>query len=241
MKQEALNNITHSTVLVDSQYKKNHGYDFNLVSVFPVEYIKLQSHYPIFFTKNKDTNSYQTVAVMGFDQNENLFLGDDGLMASYIPLSLQRLPFYIGKKSKLHDGVPVNEKILCIDIDHPSVNYETGNNIFLEHGGHSEYLDHINQVLFTIDENLDELSEFSQILSSYELFQSLELKIDFGNNEDYVFSGLSTINEDRLKGLDGKSLLKLHQKGYLQHIYMIAASIGNMNNLINFKKTKKSD
>jgi len=96
-------------------------------------------------------------------------------------------------------------------------------------------------VLFTIDENLDELSEFSQILSSYELFQSLELKIDFGNNEDYVFNGLSTINEDRLKGLDGKSLLKLHQKGYLQHIYMIAASIGNMNNLINFKKTKKSD
>jgi len=40
--------------------------------------------------------------------------------------------------------------------------------------------------------------------------------------------------------LDEKSIFELHRKGFLQHIYMIAASIGNMNNLIHLKKIKDS-
>ena len=50
MKHEVLNNIDHADLLINSKFKQGYGYDFNLTSVFPVEYIRLQSHYPIFFT-----------------------------------------------------------------------------------------------------------------------------------------------------------------------------------------------
>ena len=57
---------------------------------------------------------------------------------------------------------------------------------------------------------------------------------------NFNLKGLWTINETKLKNLDDKLIIDLHSKGYLQHIYMIAASIGNMNNLIHLKKIKES-
>ena len=95
-------------------------------------------------------------------------------------------------------------------------------------------------MLFTIDENIKELNEFSKLLSSFELFEPLNLSVNFNKGNNFAIKGLWTINEEKLKNLDEKSIAKLHQKGFLQHIYMIAASIGNMNNLIHLKKIKES-
>ena len=238
MKHEVLNNVDHADLFINSQFKPGCGYDFNLASVFPVEYIRLQSHYPIFFTHDKEHNFYQSVAMLGFEENENLFLESKGLLTA-LPLSIQRIPFYIGKRTKIEGGIPVDEKNLTIDIDHPSVNKDSGNRIFLEHGGNSDYLNHINRVLVTIDESIKELEQFSQLLSSLGLFEPLNLSIDLDkNNNNFNIKGLWTINEAKLKNLEEKSISELHKKGFLQHIYMIAASIGNMNNLIHLKKIK---
>ena len=240
MKHEVLNNVDHANLMINSQFKPGCGFDFNLTSVFPVEYIRLQSHYPIFFTHDKENNFYQSVAMLGFEENENLFLESKGLLTA-LPLSIQRIPFYIGKRTKIEGGIPVDEKNLTIDVDHPSVNQDSGNRIFLEHGGNSDYLNHINRVLVTIDENMKELEEFSQLLSSLDLFEPLNLSVDLDkNNNNFTIQGLWTINETKLKDLDEKSIFELHRKGFLQHIYMIAASIGNMNNLIHLKKIKDS-
>jgi hypothetical protein len=238
MKHEVLNNIDHADLYINSEFKQGCGYDFNLTSVFPVEYIRLQSHYPIFFTYDEENNTYQSVAMLGFEEGENLFLDSKDLI-TVLPLSLQRIPFYIGKKTKIERGIPVDEKNITIDINHPSVNKQFGNRIFLEHGGNSDYLNHINRVLFTIDENIKELNEFSKLLSSFELFEPLNLSVNFNKGNNFAIKGLWTINEEKLKKLDEKSIAKLHQKGFLQHIYMIAASIGNMNNLIHLKKIKE--
>lgn len=241
MKHEVLNNVDHANLFINSQFKPGCGYDFNLTSVFPVEYIRLQSHYPIFFTYDKENNIYQSVAMLGFEENENLFLESKGLLTA-LPLSIQRIPFYIGKRTKIEGGIPVDEKNLTIDVDHPSVNQDSGNRIFLEHGGNSDYLNHINKVLVTIDESIRELEEFSQLLSSLDLFEPLNLSIDLdkNNSNSFTIKGLWTINETKLKNLEEKSISELHKKGFLQHIYMIAASIGNMNNLIHLKKIKDS-
>lgn len=241
MKHEVLNNVDHANLFINSQFKPGCGYDFNLASVFPVEYIRLQSHYPIFFTHDKENNFYQSVAMLGFEENENLFLDSKALLTA-LPLSIQRIPFYIGKRTKIEGGIPVDEKNLTIDVDHPSVNQDSGNRIFLEHGGNSDYLNHINKVLVTIDESIRELEEFSQLLSSLDLFEPLNLSIDLdkNNSNNITIKGLWTINETKLKNLEEKSISELHKKGFLQHIYMIAASIGNMNNLIHLKKIKDS-
>ena len=87
MKHEVLNNIDHADLLINSKFKQGYGYDFNLTSVFPVEYIRLQSHYPIFFTYDKENNTYQSVVMLGFEEGENLFLNSKDLI-TVLPLSL---------------------------------------------------------------------------------------------------------------------------------------------------------
>ena len=47
--------------------------------------------------------------------------------------------------------------------------------------------------------------------------------------------GFYTINEDKLSELDGAVLSRLHEKGYLQAIYMAIASQANIRTLMNKK------
>ncbi len=47
---------------------------------------------------------------------------------------------------------------------------------------------------------------------------SLNLSVDFDSDNNFAIKGLWTINETKLKNLDEKSISKLNQKGFLQHI-----------------------
>jgi hypothetical protein len=47
--------------------------------------------------------------------------------------------------------------------------------------------------------------------------------------------GFYTINEERLKELSAEALQALHQRGYLQAIYMAIASQSNIRHLLQLK------
>ena len=236
MKNVVLSNIDHANLKINAVYKKDAGFDFNICSVFPNEYSTLQGDYPIFYKKDNQTSNYQTVAILGFEENENLYLGEGVWLSKYVPLSVQRLPFYIGKKTVLKEGVPTDEKLLQIDIEHPSISEDSGNEVFFKHGGNTEYLDHINNILSTIDKFNEVSSDFLQIISNMNLLRPLNLKIDFSADHSHELSGLYVVDEEKLKDLEKEDLFTLHQKGYLQYIYLIAASVINLNKLISLKK-----
>jgi len=241
MKNVVLSNIDHANLKINAVYKKNSGFDFNICSVFPNEFSTLQGDYPIFYKKDNKSSNYQTVAILGFEEDENLFLGEGVWLSKYVPLSIQRLPFYIGKKTVLKDGIPTDEKLLQIDLDHPSICEEAGNEIFFKHGGNTEYLDHINNILSTIDSYNDISSDFLTLISKMNLLKPLNLKVDFSDNFSHELHGLYVVDEKKLNDLNKDELFKLHQKGYLQYIYFIAASVINLNKLITFKKKLFND
>ena len=238
MKLEALNNKQHAKLKVNSVYKIDSGFDYNFCPVYPLEYTSLQSDYPIFFTKDKENDTWQTIALLGFKENENLFLGKGVWISRYVPLSIQRLPFYIGSQKEVVNGIPSENKILHIDIDHPGLNESEGNEIFLEHGGNSEYLNYINNILSTIHKEANAVDIFCKEISNLDLLKLADIKIDFNENESHELKGLYVIDEEKLKNLDKENLYKLHIHQYLQHIYMIGASIGNVNKLISLKRSK---
>ena len=238
MKLEVLSNTTHSNVKINSTYRVNNGFDYTFCPVYPIEYTSLQSDYPIFYTKDKEKDVWQTVALLGFKDNENLFLGKGVWISRYVPLSIQRLPFYIGSQKEVVNGVPSENKILHIDMDHPGVSKGDGNDIFLEHGGNSEYLDYINNILSTIDSEVSMLDSFCKQLSKLDLLKSTDINIDLSEDEKHELKGLYVVDEEKLKSLDKEELYNLHQHQYLQHIYMIGASIGNVNKLISLKKSR---
>jgi hypothetical protein len=201
MKLEALNNKQHAKLRVNSVYKIDSGFDYNFCPVFPLEYTSLQSDYPIFFTKDKEKDVWQTVALLGFKDNENLFLGKGVWISRYVPLSIQRLPFYIGSQKEVVNGVPSENKILHIDMDHPGVSKGDGNDIFLEHGGNSEYLDYINNILSTIDREVSMLDSFANNFQNLDLLKRTDINIDLSEDEKHELKGLYVVDEDKAKKL----------------------------------------
>lgn len=237
-KHELLDNVTHKDLKVEIKYKVGNGFDFHLCRVFPVEFSQLQSEYPIFFIKNKQTEEFETVCLFGFEEGENLFLSDQGWLASYIPLAVQRYPFLIGFQEKFEAGIPSKEAVVHVDMAHPSINTTDGHEVFLKNGGNSPLLDRITSVLLTINQGHEKSSYFSKSLSDFDLIESLQMNIKINENDNHQLSGLYTINEQRLAQLSDAQLGDLHRAGFLQSIYMVLASMSNVNKLISLKNNQ---
>lgn len=227
-----LDNVTHKDLRVSTAYKKGQGYDVNVARVFPVEFSQLQAEYPLFFMKNNESGHFDTIALLGFADNENLYLSENGWDAASLPLTIERLPFLIGFQEQDVDGVPTQVPVVHIDLDHPGVDDETGQRPFLEHGGESPYLERITSVLMTIHQGHATSQSFSKLLVGLELIESLAVDIEFDDGSRQGLAGLYTISEEKLRSLNASALEALHKQGHLQDIYMMLASMPNLSRLI---------
>ena len=231
---QLLDNVTHKDLRVITDRSAWYGDDVASAGVFPLEFRRVQAEYPIAFRKNDSTGLFEALALFGFTAGENLFLGPDGWNAGYIPLSIERQPFLIGFQSTT-DG---EEPVVHIDMDSPRISDTEGHAVFLEHGGHSPYLEHINSVLMAIHNGYEVMKGFSAALTEFDLLEPFSLELSLNDGSKQRLAGLHTINEVTLNALGGDALEQLHAKGYLEHIYMVMASIANFTALIDRKNAR---
>jgi hypothetical protein len=174
-----LDNVSHKNLRVRTGYRPGCGYDANVARVFPSEFCELQREYPLFFIKDQASGHFESIALLGFSGDENLYLGASGWDASYVPVTVQRQPFLIGFQTQQVDGVPAQVPVIHIDLDHPSVGETEGEPIFLRHGGLSPYLERIESILATIHQGHEAGRALSQVLVGLELIESVKLEIRF--------------------------------------------------------------
>lgn len=232
-----LDNVTHKDLKINRRFVPGAGFDFNVARIFPVELSVAQRDYPLFFVKNPDTGDFETIALLGFGEGENLYLNKGAWDADYLPLSMERQPFLIGFQEQVIDGVPKNIPVVHIDMDHPSVSSDEGVSVFLPQGGESPYLERINSILRTINDGHAEDRNFSQVLEGLELIESLDVSIEFKDGSKQTLTGLFTINEGRFKNLSGEALATLNEGRQLQHIFMMLASLPVVEKLIERKNS----
>jgi SapC len=231
-KHELLNNIEHKDLKINTEKSAFFGNNKTYTVVFPFEFKHVQADYPIFFLKDKNTEQFNAIALFGFEQNENLFLADDGWQASYIPLMIEREPFLIGfQQSSGEEQQPV----IHIDVDSPRVSKDSGTEIFLEHGGNSDYINRISTILKAIHDSKASTELFMTRVQELELLEPLNLDIQLNDGSNNRLSGFYTINEDKLANLNGEELEGLNKSGLLHVIYMVIASHANLNSLIQKK------
>lgn len=222
-----LNNVDHRNLRVITRRGAAYGDDVMYALTFPAEFRNLQAHYPIVFRKGPDGVGFEAIALFGFQEGENLFLGRDGWEAADLPLAIERQPFLI--------GVGGDELMVHVDLDSPRVSATEGEPVFLELGGTTEFLERMNSILLTIHQGLQTMPGFVGALLEHDLLESFVFDIELGDGSQNRLAGFYTINEDRLGALDGKALGRLHQAGYLQPIYMVIASLSNFRALIERK------
>jgi len=222
-----LSNVDHKDLRVVTSRGKQYGDNIMYAFTFPAEFRNVQAYYPIVFAKAPD-GTFSPLALFGFHQGQNLFLKGDAWDATYLPLMVERQPFLIGNAP--------NGKVIHIDLDHPRINQVPGNDngqrVFLEHGGSTEYLEHISKVLGFIDESATATQPFVAALLEHDLLESFALDIKFTDGAQHRFVGFYAINEEKLRKLDAAALGKLHERGYLQAVYMAIASMSKFRDLI---------
>lgn len=233
-----LNNISHQHTRVLHRFGAEYGDNIASVLVFPTEFTELQKEYPILLRRDAGDNQYQATALLGFAADENLYLNSQQLSgwdARYIPASIEKGPFLIGFQHQSSDRNEAPEPVIHIDMDHPKVNEQHGQQLFLPEGGNSPYLEHISARLQTIHQGLAIAPAMFTAFSKLELIEPVNIEFGLDNGEKYRLTGNYCINASRLAALRGTELEQLHQAGFLQLAYAIVNSMSNIRSLIERK------
>lgn len=227
-----LDNIAHADLRVARRSGAAFGDAINQTLIFPTEVDAAQREFPILIHRDGD-GAWQLTVLLGFDRDENLFLGSDGWTSRYVPAVHRRGPFLIGMQVRNGADHPV----IHIDLDDPRVD-ATGDPLFLPHGGNAPYLDEVADVLRIIHEGHALTQPMFAAFESAGLIAPVALEISVDDSRRYDIANRFTIDADRLAALDGPTLHHLNQSGFLGLAYAIRASLGNVDHLIARKQAR---
>ncbi len=228
---QMLNNVEHQNVKVITDRSADYGDNVHFVMTFPIEFRRIQACFPIFFQKDAGNGKFFPMALLGVEEGQNLFLGENGWEASYVPLMLQRGPFMIGFQQDA-ESPEGKRSVVSIDMDSPRISETDGEPLFLPHGGTTDFLTSMTRTLEDIQYGHQMNEDFVDALLEFDLIESVAMEVELNNGAKRQLLGLYTINEDRLEQLDGEALGKLHSKHHLLPIYMILASLSSFRTLI---------
>ena len=227
---QRLDNVTHQNVKVNTAHHPNMLDTDSYARVVLSELAFAQSEYPLFLRKNGETGQFEIIAMLGLNEQENLFVDAAGWHAQYIPLSIQLRPFLIGFQDTDNSHPTVH-----IDMDSPRISETQGEQIFLAQGGQSPYLQKINSILQALHEGLPQTDTFANLLQQESLIEPVSLNIELNNGEKLSVGSLYTIHEENVAQLDKEALGRLHEHGFLSATYMMIASLQNVTKLIERK------
>ena len=235
-----LNNVTHKDLRVINRYGAEFGDNVGTVLTVPTEYEEIQREYPIFFRKDPANGEYQSIVLLGFSKDENLFLDGDRWDASYVPGIIARGPFLIGFQRQESGGETRDAPVIHVDLDHPRVSQTDGLPIFKPQGGNSPYLDRVASILNGIREGLELSKAMFAAYAEFDLIEPVKVEVKTHADETYSLLGLHTLNHEKLAALDGASLEKLNKAGFLRGAYLVIASVGNVRRLMERKERKRA-
>jgi hypothetical protein len=234
-----LNNVAHKDLRVITRQGPEFGDNIGTVPTFPTEYADVQREYPIFFRKDPQSGEYQSIALLGFAKDENLFLENGRWNASYIPGIIARGPFLIGFQEQQVAGELRKEAVIHFDLDDPRISTTEGEPIFLPQGGNSPYLERISTILSGLRDGMEVSKAMFAAFAEFDLIEPVKLEIKLTPEEKYDLIGLHTINTEKLMSLDGAALEKLNRAGFLQGAFLVLSSHTNVRKLTDMKFRKR--
>lgn len=229
-----LNNVDHAETRVITERSARYGDDRMHSLVFPFEFRNVQVCYPILFQQD-GTGGFYPLALFGFQDRENLFLDESGWQAPYVPAMVRREPFLIGFQDSKTQGQADSTRVLSIDMDHPRVNTELGEPLFQPLGGQTPYVEHMAGLLETIYAGIEHNKAFCATLQNHELLEAMTLEIELNDGSRNQLIGFHCLAEEKIQALSAEMLGELNAQGYLMPLFMVLASMGNIQRLVELK------
>ena len=224
-----LNNVDHGGLRVAIRHGAAFGDAVNQMLLLPTEFLEAQREFPILFRRSAE--GWAAVALLGFDQDENLFLGEAGWSSRYVPAVQRRGPCLIGRDE-------AGEPKVRIALDDPRVGDGAGHPLFLPHGGEAPYLGHVRQALAQLHAGTEASPAMFAAFEAAGLVDEVRLDVEVDAERRYEIEGYWTIGAPTLAALDGDTLARLNADGYLALAFAVVASLGNVERLIELKRMR---
>jgi SapC len=207
-----LSKVTHRSLTVDLRASAAYGDNQHFVQVIVNEFPHLAVHYPMLFSKDKNTGQFYCGVMLGFEDGENLFLDRWVAREFYRPLALQRGPFY------------THGQEVAIDLDHPRVGVKGGQPIFNEHGHPTKYLQSIIWAFQDLRPGIETTRNFVARLNELKLIEPVDIEVEHDGSTRHC-RGLYTVNQETLGGLPDAAVVELFRRGYMRLVHLMIASL----------------
>jgi len=234
-KHVVLNNVDHHDLRLIARHGAAFGDSVNQALVYPSEYQELQRHYPIFFRQTDD--GFNSVVLLGFDRDENLFLDGDRWNADYVPAMHRVSPFLIGqpKAAPGEDLPPDAAAMILVDPDHPRISRSEGAALFLGQGGNSPVLKEVSRTLEQVYAGAQISDAMFAAFLETGLLAPVEIEVKIDDSRSYILKDMLSISREALHNLDGAPLRALNQAGFLALAFHVVSSMGNLSRMITLK------
>jgi hypothetical protein len=232
---QALDNSKHAKLRVKPNPDFAQAKDLNLAAVTLAELSATASNFPIVFIATTETSLQRPVALFGLRPGENVYYGENGWDSTYHPLVVQRHPFVIGWDDREGEGTRLAP---CINVNSPFVSEEEGIAMFREDGEPTDFLKSRFQLLQEIFEGEKFTENFARKLAELDLLVPLQVVVQPEGGEPRKVTGMSTLDERKLKALTPEQVAELHQQDFLAAAYIILGSLFQLHKLVKLRHDK---
>jgi hypothetical protein len=230
-----LNNVDHGDLSVAPGHHPSFGDAVNLVLLLPSEFAQAAREYPILLRRDAAGALYAT-ALLGLDRDENLFLGEGGWDARYVPAVRRCGPFSIAVTPDPAGGP--GEPMVHVDLADPRVGTPGGVPVFLPHGGNAPYLEHVTAALRQIHAGAEQAGPLYAAWEAAGLIEPIRVEVQVSDEREYRLEGFLTVSQAALTALDGAALEQLNRTGALAPAFALTWSTANVAQLIERKNRK---
>jgi len=194
------------------------------VYLLAAEFVQAARHYPIVFAQDQKTGEFLPIAVTGLNQDENLFVDQDGEWQKdmYVPAYVRRWPFFgvrlTGEEAKNgnilicvdESGLTESSKAVFDAAGQPSTDFQPTQTLISEMEGARPATEHL-----------------CQSLKEFGLLEPFEAHAFPKGGSEMRLRGMFRVNEEKLNALQAKDVKRLMKSGELSRIYAHLMSLDN--------------
>jgi hypothetical protein len=204
--------------------------NMNPIPVSFVEFVLVSRDYPLVFITGDGGRTYMPMAVLGLEQQQNLFvLGDNTWdRRVYLPAYVRRYPFCMTRVTV--DGQERAERVACVE---KSALSEKGDALFNSKGEATPEWEALQKLLFEYEADLSRTEEFCKVLGLLGLFEPFSMQATpAGGGEPLALTGMFRVSEQKLAELEPARLKELTANGILARVYAHLMSLDNFRQLL---------
>ncbi|QJR80035.1 SapC family protein [Alteromonas pelagimontana] len=187
------------------------------------EFAQLASTMPIVFIQDPKSERHHVVAMLGMEQNQNLFLNGERWNGPHVPMNILRYPF---------DVRPDGEKLGVYIDENSDMIADEGQTLFTSEGEASDFLKNRQQFLADLANSEMITQRFVKTVIDLDLLEQIQIRLTYKNGQQRNVTGMLSINEKKMLELPDEKVLELHKSGFLGAMYAVMMSLGQLNRLV---------